>query len=721
MLLFAIYLHSNFNNILFQKTFLVMAKAQTKDIKLKFYRNIGIIAHVDAGKTTTTERILFYTGKKHKLGEVHEGQAEMDFMEQEQERGITIQSAATTAYWTFADVEHRINIIDTPGHVDFTAEVERSLRVLDGAITVFDGKQGVEPQSSKVWFQAAKYNVPRLCFINKLDAVGGDFYMSLESIQKELDDNAVAIQIPIGEANDFEGLIDLVEEKAYIYKDELGKDIQITDIPENMKAKAGEYREKLLEAASEVDDDFAMKYLEGEEITVEDLNNAIRKGVLSNTLFPVLGGSALANKGVQVLLDNVCKFLPSPLDVPAIKGTLPENEEEIIERKADSDEPFSGLVFKIAMDPHVGSLAFCRIYSGTLEAGTYVYNSATDERERVGRLILMHANSREELDSARAGDIVAIVGFKNTQTGHTICDENNKVLLESIEFPEPVVQYAIEPQTKSDQEKMGMALKKLTDEDPTLRISTDKETGQTIISGMGELHLEVKVDILKREYKIDVATGKPQVAYREAIEATAEHRELLKKQSGGAGQFADATIILEPNERGEGYEFIDEIKGGAIPREFIPSVDKGIKAALESGVIGGYPVVDVKVRLIDGSYHEVDSNTDTFRIVGTKAFKEAMRKASPILLEPIMKVVVSTPPDYAGEVTGALSSKRGQIKGMETKGKMQEIHSEVPIGNLFGWTSELRSMTKGKASSVLEFSHYAKVPQNLVSEIVEGK
>lgn len=699
-----------------------MAQDQKPDISdIKFYRNIGIIAHVDAGKTTTTERILFYTGKKHKVGEVHDGESEMDFMDQEKERGITIQSAATTAFWKLAGKDYRVNIIDTPGHVDFTAEVERSLRVLDGAVTVFDGKMGVEPQSSKVWFQAAKYNVPRICFVNKLDATGGDFYMSLESIQNELDDKAVAIQIPIGEASDFKGLVDLVHMKAYIYKDEQGKDIEVTNIPEEFESKADEYREKLLDAVSGFDDEIAEKYLGEEEITEEDLVAAIRRGVIAGDFFPVTGGSALANKGVQVLLDNVCRYLPSPIEVPAVKGTDPKTGDEVI-REPKADGPLAGLVFKIAADPHVGSLAFCRVYSGTLRSGTYVYNSAKGLKERVGRLVLMHANSREEISEAKAGDIVAIVGFKDTYTGNTICDENSKVLLESIDFPDPVVQYAIEPKTKSDQEKLGEVLRRMIQEDPTFSAQTDKETGQTIISGMGELHLEVKIETMKRDYSIEVQTGKPQVAYRETIEApTTKHREILKKQTGGAGQFADVEIIIEPVERGEGFEFDNQIKGGAIPTEFIPSVKKGTELAMQSGVLGGYPVVDVRVKLVDGSYHDVDSNTDTFRIVGTRAFKEAMKKAQPIMLEPIMKVTVTTPGDYAGDVTGALSSKRGQILSMDPKGKVQEIVAHVPLGNLFGWINDLRSMSKGKASSVMEFSHYEKVPGNLVEEILEGQ
>jgi len=696
-------------------------KQAQKLIELKNFRNIGIIAHIDAGKTTTTERVLFFTGKKHKIGEVHYGEATMDFMDQEKERGITIQSAATTCFWTLGDTLHRINIIDTPGHVDFTAEVERSLRVLDGAVTVFDGKNGVEPQSSKVWFQAQKYKVPRICYVNKLDAIGGDFYMSLKSIQDELDSNAVAIHLPIGKEGDFNGIIDLVGMRAYNYKDDAGKDIDVTDVPADMMEEAKKYREILLDVVASHDDALAEKYLAGEEISEEELIPAIRGAVVKGEIFPVMAGSSLANRGVQLMLDSICKYLPSPLDIGVVKGTDPDSGEEVT-REGKVGEPFSGLVFKIAMDPHVGSLAFCRVYSGTLNAGTYVYNSARKLRERVARLILMHADTREEIHSAEAGEIVAIVGFKESYTGNTICDENNPILLESIDFPQPVVQYAIEPKTKSDQEKMGEALRKLVQEDPTLIVSSDKETGQTIISGMGELHLEIKVDIMKRDYGIEVITGKPQVAYRESIEAPiTEHREILKKQTGGSGQFADISIILEPQERGKGYEFVDEVKGGAVPREFIPSVDKGIRSSLESGVLGGFPVVDVKVRLTDGSYHEVDSNTDTFRICAARGFKEAMRVAKPILLEPIMKVVVTTPLDYAGDVTGALSAKRGQIKGMNSRGKVQDISADVPIGNMFGWINDLRSMSKGKASSVMEFSHYQKVPDGLVNTILEKK
>ncbi|MBN1915943.1 elongation factor G [Candidatus Dojkabacteria bacterium] len=711
-----------------------MAGTDYTSVKDKnLYRNIGIIAHIDAGKTTTTERILFFTGKKHKLGEVHEGAAEMDFMDQEKERGITIQSAATTAFWEVDNTRYRVNIIDTPGHVDFTAEVERSLRVLDGAVVVFDGKEGVEPQSSKVWLQAEKYFVPRLCYINKLDATGGDFFKSLESIQNELNKNAFAVQIPVGTESNFNGIIDLVDMKAHMYKDELGKEIEVSDIPDDLKIKAEEYREKMIEKIADADDVIAEKYLGGEEISREEIVAGIRKGTVSGVIFPVLAGSSYKNRGIQLMLDCVCRYLPSPLEkiqvikneetgeqtkyIGEVVGKNPKTDADE-HRKASNDEPFSGLVFKIAMDTHVGSLAFIRVYSGKLQAGTYVYNSSVDKKERVARILLMHANHREEAPEISAGDIAALVGIKESYTGNTICDENNPVVLESIKFSDPVVSLAIEPKTKSDQEKMGTALNKLSQEDPTFKISTNEETGQTIISGMGELHLEVKVDIMRRDYNVDVNTGKPQVAYRETVEGEIEHRELLKKQTGGAGQFADLTIILSPNERGKGYEFIDKIKGGAIPREFIPSVDKGIQQALSTGVIGGFPVVDVKVELVDGSYHEVDSNTDTFKIAANRGFKEAMKKASPILLEPIMKLVVNTPDEFAGDITGAVASKRGQIKKMESKGNYQEIEAEVPLGNMFGWTGDMRSMTKGKANSVMEFSHYQKVPENLVDQLL---
>ena len=689
-----------------------------KDLKL--YRNIGIIAHIDAGKTTVTERILYYTGKKHKVGEVHHGEAEMDWMEQEQERGITIQSAATTCFWTVEGTLHRVNIIDTPGHVDFTAEVERSLRVLDGGVVVFDGKEGVEPQSSKVWFQAEKYKVPRLCLINKLDAIGGDFVKSLESIQNELNEHAVAIQIPIGKESEFSGIIDLVTMKAYMYKDDMGKNIEETDIPKDMMDEAERYRDKLLEKASDVDDDVAEKFLDGKDITPEELNAALRKGTIENKLFPVFAGSALKNKGIQILLDGVCRYLPSPLELPPIKGVDPKTDEEL-ERKPNEDEYFSGLVFKIMIDQHVGTLSFFRAYSGKLAAGDMIYNSTKGKNERVGRILLMHSNHREEVKEVRAGDIAAIVGLKETLTGDTICDRDNPILLESITFPETVISMAIEPKTKSDQEKMSVVLHKLNQEDPTFHISGDDETGQTIISGMGELHLEIKVDIMKREYGIEANVGKPQVAYKETVSTETEVEGKYIRQSGGRGQYGHCYLRLEPLERGKGHEFVNAIKGGSIPREYIPAVEKGVTKAMETGVIGGYPVVDVKVTLFDGSYHEVDSSNDAFLIAASKGFKEGMKNANPILLEPIMNVTVNTPTEYSGDVTGNISSKRGKILGIEDRGRGQEVSAEIPLAELFGWVSELRSMTKGKAVPNMEPSHYEKVPDNIVDEILGKK
>jgi elongation factor G len=702
----------------------------------KFYRNIGIIAHVDAGKTTTTERILFYTGKKHKLGEVHEGAAEMDFMDQERERGITIQSAATTAFWKLNDDLYRINIIDTPGHVDFTAEVERSLRVLDGAVVVFDGKMGVEPQSSKVWFQAEKYLVPRLCYINKLDNIGADFYKSYESIVEHLSDKATPINIPIGRENDFHGLIDLVTMKAHIYKDELGKDIEITDIPEEYKQQAIDYRNKLIEMVADVDDDIAMKFLEGEDITEEELVQGIRKATLALKLFPVLGGSSLKNKGVQILLDNVCRYLPSPHDKDYLyvdpetqeethySGKIPGNHpktNELIMRNLSESEPFSGLVFKLMVDQHVGNLAFFRVYSGKLKAGSYIYNSSKGVKERVGRIVMMHANSREDIDEVRAGDIAAIVGLKNSMTGDTLCDEANPIVLEGIDFPDPVVKFAIEPKTKSDHDKLSEALAKLTAEDPTFQAQTDTETGQVIIAGVGELHLEVKIEKLKREYKLEVNRGNPQVAYRETVKAEARHRELLKKQTGGAGQYADIDMIIRPLPRGKGYKFIDSIKGGAIPREYIPSIDKGFKESMKNGPLGGYPVVDIEMEIVDGSYHEVDSNTDTFRTAAFYGLKEAMKKANPVLLEPIMLVNINVPEEHVGVVTGYLSSKRGIIKNMVDRGKTKEIVAEAPLAELFGCVSDLRNLTSGTAVSSMEPSHYQEVPKNIQDDVLGEK
>lgn len=709
----------------------VIDYTKVKDTHL--YRNIGIIAHVDAGKTTTTERILFFTGKKHKTGEVHEGAAEMDFMDQERERGITIQSAATTAFWDLEGKSYRFNIIDTPGHVDFTAEVERSLRVLDGAVVVFDGKMGVEPQSSKVWYQAEKYRVPRLCYINKLDNIGADFYKSYESIVEHLSEKAVPISLPIGIENEFKGIIDLVKFKCQIHMDDEGKVIETTDIPEDMLPKATEWRNKLIEIVADVDDEIAMKYLDGEEVSSEELQIALRKGVLLSKIFPVMAGSSLRNKGVQEMLDNVCRYLPSPNDKYFAKEDPETHEEviytdqipgidprtgEVIVRHLNDADPFAGLVFKLAVDPHVGNLAFFRVYSGKLQAGSYVYNSTTGNKERVGRILMMHANHREEVKEVKAGDIAAIVGFKDTKTGNTICDEVKPIQLEGINFAEPVVKFAIEPKTKSDQEKLSEALGKLVSEDPTFKAETDKETGQVIIAGMGELHLDIKVDILKREYGIEVNVGKPQVAYRETINAKGEHRELLKKQSGGAGQYADIAFVLQPLERGEGYKFVDSIKGGAIPREYISSIDKGIQESTTAGPLGGYPVVDVQAEIVDGSYHEVDSNTDTFRTCAYYGFKNAMKACSPVLLEPIMTVTINVPEDYVGACTGYLSSKRGLIKNLLQRGKTKEIIAEAPLSELFGYVSDLRNLTSGTAAPNMEPSHYAEVPRNIMEKII---
>ena len=686
-----------------------------KDLNL--YRNIGIIAHIDAGKTTTTERILYYTGRKHKVGEVHYGEAEMDFMVQEKERGITIQSASTTCFWTIDNVIHRINIIDTPGHVDFTAEVERSLRVLDGGIVVFDGKEGVEPQSTKVWFQAEKYKVPRLCYINKLDAIGGDFEKSLKSIQNELSANAVAVQYPIGKENEFKGIIDLIKQKAYIYKDDMGKLIEETDIPSDLKETVSKYREILLEKASDVDDEVAEKFLNGKDVSNDEIYKALRKGIIENKIYPVFAGSSLRNKGVQMLLDAVCRYLPSPLDLPPVKGFDPKSEEEL-ERNLTVEDSFCGLVFKIVIDQHVGTLAFVRIYSGKLSAGTTILNSTNQKSERIGRILLMHANHREEVKEVKAGDIIALVGLKDTLTGHTVCDSNNPIRLDAISFPDPVISMSIEPKTKADQEKMSVILHKLSQEDPTFKISINDETGQTIISGMGELHLDIKVDIMKREYGIGANVGRPQVAYKETVTQMAEAEGKYIRQSGGHGQYGHCYLRLEPKSRSKGNEFVNEIRGGSIPKEFIPSIEKGVKKAMQSGVLGGYPVVDVKVSVYDGSFHEVDSSNEAFIIAASKGFKEGMKVAKPILLEPIMKVSVSTPTEFAGDITGNISSKRGKILGIEDKGKFQEISAEVPLAELFGWVSELRSMTKGKAVPNMEPSHYDKVPENITLEIL---
>lgn len=676
-------------------------------------RNIGIIAHIDAGKTTVTERILYYTGKKHKIGETHEGAADMDWMEQEKERGITITSAATTCFWK--DV--RINIIDTPGHVDFTAEVERSLRVLDGGVVVFDGSQGVEPQSETVWRQADKYKVPRMAFINKMDKTGADFYMSLDSIHQRLNDKAVAIQLPIGAENTFEAVIDLVEQKAYKFEGGYGENISEIDIPQDMKAKVEEYRNIMIERAAEMDDDVMEKYLEGHELSVEDIKKAIRKGTISNQMYPVLCGTALQNKGVQLVLDAVQEYLPSPLDIPPIKGTNPKTEQEEA-READENKPFAALAFKIATDPYVGKLCFFRVYSGKLEAGSYVYNTTTGQKERIGRILQMHANSREEIKEVKAGDIAATVGLKNTMTGNTLCDEGHPIVLESIEFPEPVISIAIEPKTKADQEKLGLSLQKLAEEDPTFQTYTDEETGQTIISGMGELHLEIIVDRLKREFKVEANVGKPQVAYRETIQSEVEMEEKYAKQSGGRGQYGHVLMRLMPQEPGAGYEFSDKIVGGKIPKEYIPAVDKGIQEAMTRGVIAGYPMVDIKAELYDGSYHDVDSSEMAFKIAGSICFQNAAKKANPVLLEPIMKVEVVTPEEYFGDVMGNLSSRRGQIIESGDRGNAKFIKAEVPLSEMFGYTTDLRSMTQGRATSTMEFGHYSKVPKNVEEKVV---
>jgi elongation factor G len=681
------------------------------------YRNIGIIAHIDAGKTTTTERILFYTGITHKIGEVHEGTATMDWMEQEQERGITITSAATTCYWK----GYHINIIDTPGHVDFTVEVERSLRVLDGGVVVFDGKEGVEPQSETVWRQAEKYEVPRMCFINKIDKEGAVFEDALSSISNRLTPHAVAIQYPMGLRGDFYGLIDLMTMKAYTFEGEMGEKVIEGEIPAEYADKAKEYREKMVEKISETDDALTEKYLNGEEISVPELKAALRKATIAVRLHPVMTGTALRNKGVQLVLDAVVDYLPSPIDIPPVTGIDPKTEKEVV-RETRDDEKFSALAFKIATDPFVGQLTFFRVYSGTIKAGSYVLNSTKNEKERIGRILRMHANHREEIEELTAGDIGALVGMKVTTTGNTLCDLESPVILESITFPEPVIDISVEPKTKVDQEKMGMALKKLLEEDPTFRVHTDEETGQTIMSGMGELHLDILVDRMKREFKVEVNVGRPQVAYRETIRGTAEAEGKYIKQSGGRGQYGHCWLRVEPNEVGLGYEFLNEVKGGAIPQEFIKPIDKGIQEAMLSGVLAGYPMVDVKATVYDGSYHDVDSSEAAFRIAGSMAFKEACRKAKPMILEPIMKAVVITPENFMGDIVGDISSKRGVIKEMATRGEgasqVKEIHAEVPLSSMFGYATQMRSMSQGRASYSMEFGHYAEVPSNVAQEII---
>jgi len=691
-----------------------------RDYSLEKTRNIGIIAHIDAGKTTVSERILFYTGKKHKIGEVHEGAAEMDWMEQERERGITITSAATTCFWAprgEQDNQCRINIIDTPGHIDFTAEVQRSLRVLDGGVVVFDGVAGVEPQSETVFHQAEKFKVPLMGFINKMDRTGADFYADLEAIKDRLTKNAYPIQLPVGAEADFKGVVDLLTQKARIYKDDMGKEFEEIDIPEDLKEKAEKYRHELIEAIVQHDEELLNKYLSGEEIPLADLKKVLRQATIHNEIMPILVGSALKNKGVQLLLDAVCDYLPNPLDVPSVKGFHPRNPETEEVRNSSDDEPFSALAFKIAVDPFVGKLCFFRVYSGKVEAGSYILNSTTGEKERVGRIVRMHANHREEVKEVYAGEIAAVVGLKNTFTGHTLCDPEKPVVLESIVFPEPVISVAIEPKTKADQEKMGIALSKLAEEDPTFRIKTDEETMQTLISGMGELHLEIIVDRMKREFKVEASVGRPQVAYKETIKAKAEAEGKYVRQSGGRGQYGHCWLRVEPKDRGEGFEFVDEIKGGVIPKEYIPAIGKGVKEALDKGVIAGYPVIDLKCTVYDGSFHEVDSSEAAFKIAGSMALQDAVKRATPILLEPIMKVEVITPEKFMGDVIGNLNSKRGQIEEMRDRGQTKVIDAMVPLAEMFGYATELRSMTQGRASYSMEFLKYQEVPGNVAEQI----
>lgn len=688
-----------------------------RQFPLEKTRNIGIMAHIDAGKTTTTERILFYAGKIRKLGEVHEGAAVMDWMEQEKERGITITSAATTCTWK----DHRVNIIDTPGHVDFTVEVERSLRVLDGSVAVFCAKGGVEPQSETVWRQADKYRVPRMAFVNKMDIMGADFYNAVGMMRSRLGANAVPVFLPIGSEENFKGIVNLVKMKAYYFMDDLGQEVKEDEIPAEMAELAAKYREGLLEAVAETDEELMMKYLDGGELTEAEVVDGIRRGTINVTMTPVFCGSAYKNKGVPMLLDAIVAYMPSPLDIPAIKGVDPDTDEEM-ERHSDDKEPFSALAFKIMTDPYVGKLAFFRVYSGVIESGSYVLNSTKNKRERIGRILQMHANTREEITHVYAGDIAAAVGLKDTTTGDTLCDPEKPVILESMEFPEPVINVAIEPKTKAGQEKMGIALQKLAEEDPTFRTYTDQETGQTIIAGMGELHLEIIVDRLLREFKVEANVGKPMVAYRETITQMADVEGKYARQSGGRGQYGHVKIRLIPQEPGQGYSFVNQVVGGAIPREYIPAVDNGIQEALENGVLAGYEVVDVKVELYDGSYHEVDSSEMAFKIAGSMAFKDAMKKAKPVLLEPYMKVEVTTPEEYMGDVIGDLNSRRGRIEGMEPRmGGVQVIKSFVPLSEMFGYATDLRSKTQGRAVYSMHFDHYAAVPASIAEKIVAGK
>lgn len=686
----------------------------SRKFPLERTRNIGIMAHIDAGKTTTTERILFYTGKTHKIGETHEGASQMDWMEQEKERGITITSAATTAEWK----DHRINIIDTPGHVDFTVEVERSLRVLDGAVAVFCAKGGVEPQSENVWRQANNYNVPRIAFVNKMDIIGADFLRVVQMMKDRLGSNAVALHLPIGAEDTFTGIIDLMIMKAYMYKDDKGQEVDIVEIPEDMKALAEEYREKMVEAIAELDEDLTMKFLEGEEISIEELKAALRKGVIACEVNPVFCGTAYRNKGVQLVLDAVVDYMPSPLDIPAIKGVLLDGEEA--ERHSSDEEPFAALAFKIMADPFVGKLAFFRVYSGVLKSGSYVINSTKNKKERIGRILQMHANTREEISEVYAGDIASAVGLKDTTTGDTLCDPDHPIILESMEFPEPVIHVAIEPKSKAAQEKMGVALQRLSEEDPTFRVRTDEETGQTIIGGMGELHLEIIVDRLLREFKVEANVGAPQVAYRETIKNPVDIEHKYAKQSGGRGQYGHVKIRMFPQEPGAGYQFVNSTVGGSVPKEYIGPVDAGLQSAMAAGILAGYPVVDVKVELYDGSYHEVDSSEMAFKMAASMAFKDGMRKANAIILEPYFKVEVVTPEDYMGDVMGDLNSRRGRIEGMEARqGGAQAINAMVPLSEMFGYSTTLRSMTQGRATYTMIFDHYEEVPASIAKKIME--
>ncbi len=684
-----------------------------RQIPLDKIRNIGIMAHIDAGKTTTTERMLFYTGKTHKMGETHEGSAVMDWMEQEQKRGITITSAATTCYWK----DHRINIIDTPGHVDFTVEVERSLRVLDGSVAVFCAKGGVEPQSETVWRQADKYKVPRIAYINKMDIIGADFFNVMTMMEERLGAHPIPIQIPIGSEDKFKGIVDLIHQKAYIYSDDLGTDVREVEIPDELKQEAQKFREKLIEVVADIDEEIMIKYLEGEIISEDEIKKAIRKGCVEVKITPVLCGSSYKNKGVQLLLDAIVNYMPSPLDIPPVRGICPDTGEEI-ERLVSDDEPFSALAFKIMSDPYVGKLTYFRVYSGVLKSGSYVYNSTKNRKERIARILYMHANHRQEVDEVMTGDIVAAVGLKDTATGDTLSNEGDPILLESMQFPEPVIYVAIEPKTKADQEKMGLALQKLSEEDPTFKTHTDQETGQMIISGMGELHLEIIVDRMLREFKVEANVGKPQVAYKETIRKAVKTEGKFIRQSGGRGQYGHVWLELEPMERGKGYEFVNKIVGGVIPKEYIPAVDAGAHEALDNGVLAGYQVVDVRVTLYDGSYHEVDSSEMAFKIAASIAFKEGMKKADPVLLEPVMKVEVVVPEEYMGDVIGNINSRRGQIEGMEPRGMAQVIRGFVPLSEMFGYATDLRSRTQGRGTYTMQFSHYDEVPKNIADSII---